>query len=147
MIREKLEDDIKKISKFHKIKEKITISQKILDQIDDLDMKIKITSKKEKERLMNLRYELEKKIDDVKNLNKSLMILSFLLYFSFISYIIPDMFLLSDLKNAVSKIISLFGTTVIIVLIALINTSKKLLYTDINLNATRIISIYTKYEK
>lgn len=133
--------------RFKLLKEKIAINQKIIDYVEDLEKEVKITTKHDKEKIMSLKYDLEKKLEDVKNLNKSLIILYFLLYFSFVSYTIPDMFFLSDLKNAISKIVSLFGTTIIIVLITLINTSKRLIYTDVKLITTRLIAIFTKYEK
>ncbi len=127
-----------------KINRKITTYYRIKEFLESYS-NLKIKSDKDKRTIYELRIILDKKIEALQNLNKSLLILYILLYFSVINMALPDFLILTEFKKAINMVISIFGTGIFLALVLIINKTKEILYTDIMMIAMAIISIYSKY--
>jgi hypothetical protein len=108
---------------------------------------ITIKNPKDQRSIEEIEEIVEKIIKKVRIYSRINIILYFAIYFSFVSFFFSDILLLSDIVTVISRIISLFGTTIFIIAIYFSNKIIELHYQDLNLITAHLISIYTKYQK
>ena len=99
-----------------------------------------ISSKKNEAR--EIEEELRKRLKRISNLSNYTFIIYVFAYFSFVSYLLAGFFVLEFFKEAISKIISIFGTTFFIIVIFLLNYIKTLAYQDVNLLYNEFLKYY-----
>ena len=99
-----------------------------------------ISSKKNEAR--EIEEELRKRLKRISNLSNYTFIIYVFAYFSFVSYLLAGFFVLEFFKEAILKIISIFGTTFFIIVIFLLNYIKTLAYQDVNLLYNEFLKYY-----
>lgn len=122
----------------------ITRYQRIENYLKDLEDNIIIRNKNDKEVIANIDILIKEKIVLIRRATLLNSIFYFGVYFSFISLFFSEFFILSELADFVSKLISFFGTTVFIIGIFITNKILELYYEDLNLLVSHIISMYNK---
>lgn len=125
----------------------LTRYKRIINYIDLLDEKITITSQHDLEVVKELKELINERLKAVKVLYIIDTISYFGIYFSFISFFLRDLFLLSEVAHVLSKAIGFFGTTLFVVILFFSNRLSNLYYQDLNLLTSHLIAIYNKYEK
>lgn len=105
----------------------------------------KITSKNDAQLVEDINELIELKKSKVKTAS-TLLIISYLgVYFSFVSFILNDFFLLAEVTILINKVISFFGTTLFLIGIVIFTNLKDLYFQDLQLLSSQLIAIYTKY--
>ncbi len=136
---DKIRDRIKDVSP--------TKYNRIRNYMQLLEENVEVTNKRDK-----------KNIDDIKELSLNLIkkikvyyrvniVLYIAIYFSFISFFLTDIFLLTDIANIISRVVSVVGTAVFVIALFFSQKIVDLYYQDMNLLAAHLISIYTKHQK
>ncbi len=118
--------------------------KRVLKYIENLESSIKIESKKDEEIIAEINNLIA---DRVKRLRRSYVVLGLMyfgIYFSIFSLFFSDVFILSEIADLISKIISFFGTTLFIIGTFLTGKMIELYYQDLNLLTAHLISIFTK---
>ena len=120
---------------------------RILNYMYSLREKITIQNPQDQKNIEEIEEIVEKIINKVKIYARFNIGLYVAIYFSFVSFFFSDIILLSELATLISRVISVFGTTVFIIGIYFSNKIIELYYQDLNLITAHLISIYTKYQK
>ncbi len=122
----------------------ITRFSRIKRYMKNLENHIKINSKRDKEVLEEINMLVQDRINRIRKLYIINSFLYFAIYFSFISLIFSDLFILSEFAQAFSRILSFFGTTGFIIGVFIVNKMIELYYMDLTLLSAHIISLYNK---
>lgn len=85
---------------------------------------------------------IEGRIKGLKRINIITVFLYLGVYFSFVSFFFNEFYFLEQVGQLIKTIISVFGTTVLLIAIFFVNKIKELHYGDLNLLTAHIISIY-----
>ena len=104
----------------------MTRYQRIDDYIKSLKEKSSVKNKQEKRLVDDISLLIDEKIKKVKTLGIIEVALYALLYFSFFSFIFKDFIVLSEFAKIIGVVVGLIGTTVIILVLFLINRTKEL---------------------
>lgn len=122
----------------------ITKYKRIENYIKEVKESFKLTSKKDRELVDEIEEIIEVKIKKLKKLYILNKIFYIGIYFSFISVVFSNFYILSDFLNLIGKIFAFFGTTFFIIAIFVVTRLKELLYQDLNLLASHLISTYNQ---
>lgn len=106
---------------------------------------IKITSKNDKKIANDIEELIQIKMKKVKTVFIFLTICYIGIYFSFISIVLNDFIILSQLSSLINIIVGFFGTTLFIIGTFFFNNMKNLYFQDLELLSSQLIAIYTKY--
>lgn len=120
---------------------------RVMNYIHNLKSSIEIKDKRDKETAEELKEIAKKIIIKLERYYFLNTILYILIYFSFVSYFLRDIMILSDLAIILSKIVGILGTTFFFIAVFFSNKVIELYYQDLNLVTSHIIAIYTKYQK
>lgn len=112
-----------------------------------LEDNVEITSKRDQKNVEDIKDLSQKLIKKVKVYYRVNMVLYFAIYFSFISFFIPDVLILSEIGQLVSTVLSVVGTAIFIIAVFFSQKIVDLYYQDLNLLASHLIAIYTKHQK
>ncbi len=122
----------------------LTRYDRIHRYIENLEDNIKINNNKDKKVLEDIRGLIDHRISSLRKLSFATGTIYILLYFGFISAIFTDIFFLNDVINLINVIIGVVGTTILVIILYILNRVEEMFYGDLNLLSSHLISIYTK---
>ncbi|MDA3855303.1 MAG: hypothetical protein PF569_03525 [Candidatus Woesearchaeota archaeon] len=120
---------------------------RIRNYMELLEQNVEISSARDKKNVTDIKDLATNLIKKVKVYYRINIILYFAIYFSFFSYFLPDFLLFTELGVLISRVISVFGTTVFIIAVFFSQKIIDLYYQDLNLLTAHLIAIYTKHQK
>lgn len=134
-----------------KIKDKyymlgLTKYVRIQNYLNYLGEKIKISHKKDIETVERIEQLVDERLKALNSLYIIIFICYLGIYFSFVSYVFSDVFILTDIAQALSKLFGFFGTTIFVIGLFFSSRLSNLHYQDLNLLSAHLIAIYNKYE-
>ena len=135
------------LSFFSKLKQKYillapTRYYRVERYLQMIENKLSLKNEKEKKQADEIRGLIEEKIIKIKRLNKIIITIYIALYFSFISFFLGDFVFVEEISQIISSIISIFGTTIFIILAFILHRMAELHYQDLNLLSSHLISLY-----
>lgn len=120
---------------------------RIMSYIHNLKKNIEVKNKTDLEIIEEIEFITKEIIKKVKVYSRFNIAFYVAIYFSFISFFFGDVFILSEIAILISKVVSVFGTTIFILGIYFSQKIIDLYYQDLNLITAHLISIYSKHQK
>ena len=124
----------------------LTRQHRIQNYLDFLEEKIEINNKNDKHTIRDLKHLMKERYKAVNGLQYLIIISYCGIYFSFLSFFMSELIIISDISNFIGNIIGFFGSTIFVVMLFITTRLINLHYQDLNLLASHVISIYQKYD-
>jgi hypothetical protein len=122
----------------------LTKYERIQRYIENLEDNITIKNTHDQKVLFDIRDLITQRISSLKWLTISTSILYVLLYFGFISVLFTDVLFLDEVISLINVIIGVVGTTILLILLFILNRVEEMYYGDLSLLTSHLIAIYTK---
>ena len=120
---------------------------RVLKYIHDLKENVPIKNQTDKEIVDGIEQLAKNIVKKVKIYARFNLAMYIAIYFSFISFFFTDIFIISELATIISRVVSVFGTTIFIFAIYFSQKIMELYYQDLSLITSHLIAIYTKHQK
>lgn len=122
----------------------LTKYERIQRYIENLEDNIVIKNTHDQKVLRDIRDLITQRIASLKWITLSTSVLYVFLYFGFISVIFTDVLFLGEVVSIINVIVGIIGTTILLILLFILNRIEDMYYSDLSLLTSHLISIYTK---
>ena len=124
----------------------LTRYRRIENYIELLEEKIIITNEDDIRVTRDLKILMQERFNAIRSLYFITAIAYVGVYFSFVSFFMSELILVSEIADFMGNIIGFFGTTFFLLLLFFSNRLSMLHYQDLILLSSHFIAIYEKYD-
>ncbi len=118
--------------------------ERVEKYVKNIEENIKLKDKKDIEIAKEIKKLIKERVKAMRYLTWTSYVLYLLIYFSFVSLVLREFVFLSEVAKILNYILSIVGTTVLVIITYGISRLKELYYTDLTLLSSHFISIYSK---